>query len=478
MAKKLYKLAPASFHIPLFTDANGQLKTRKADGIPFVHWPDGSWCLPANLYMQELYRRGLSTKNGGGTLATYAAGLTHLIRFCWDTRSDPRELSNDDFARFIKQLSDEPCPRYPGQKARSSNRVVDVGRVCLDFLDSYARHLGDASMVGPDGRIRCERKTARIKTRRKDGSAGEVQRQYWHHHAFPQRDPLRKRLPISAASIALLRAATMECSASRHQRKRRLAVLKLLEMTGGRRGEAARLEVKSVREAAAMEHPMLRLPTLKKRKDEDRLVPVHSHDLQLLLEYIDVNRSRVIREKLGKSKDHGIVLIGETSGQPLDVETITREISTLAKQAGLTGKACAHMFRHRFITKIFVSLIESHRLTNADEFRRFLLDGEAIKRKVMEWTGHGNIASLEPYIHLAFDEFANIKKTYSRMNTHMAIDSFVSTIEQTLLEIKSAGSHREQAVAILATFSSQLADLKRELLGLDRMAEEADLEAA
>ena len=223
---------------------------------------------------------------------------------------------------------------------------------------------------------------------------------------------------------------------------------------------------------------MLRLPTLKKRKDEDRLVPVHSHDLQLLLEYIDVNRSRVIREKLGKSKDHGIVLIGETSGQPLDVETITREISTLAKQAGLTGKACAHMFRHRFITKIFVSLIESHRLTNADEFRRFLLDGEAIKRKVMEWTGHGNIASLEPYIHLAFDEFANIKKTYSRMNTHMAIDSFVSTIEQTLLEIKSAGSHREQAVAILATFSSQLADLKRELLGLDRMAEEADLEAA
>lgn len=136
MAKKLYMLAPTSFRLPLFTEANSQLKTRKADGIPFVHWPDGSWCLPANLYMQELYRRGLSTKNGGGTLATYAAGLTHLIRFCWSTRTDPRELSNDDFARFIKHLSDELCPRHPGQKARSANRVIDIGRVCLDRSDA------------------------------------------------------------------------------------------------------------------------------------------------------------------------------------------------------------------------------------------------------------------------------------------------------------------------------------------------------
>ena len=478
VASQLYRPAPANFRLPRFTDSDGRLTTRQAEGIPFISWPDGSWCLPANLYMQELYRRGLSTRQRGGTLATYAAGLSHLLRFCWELKRDPRELTDDDFAKFVAKLITEPCKRNPGQNVRGANRVIDIGRVSLDFLNSYARHLGDDSIVGPNGRVRCEMKTARIRVRRRNSSLGNIERSYWHHAAFPARDPLRKRLPISNASIALLRKAAVDCSSSRHQRKRRLVMIKLLEMTGGRRGEVARLTVKAVREAAQMDQPMLRMPTLKTRRNSERLVPVHAHDLRLILEYIDLNRARVVRETMGAANDRGYVLISELTGEEIDVETVTREIAILASAAGLKGKACAHMFRHRFITKVFVALIEAHRYSNADEFRRALLDGEAIKRKVVEWTGHRSIASLEPYIHLAFDEYAKVGSTYSRMATHTAIDSFAATVEQTIMELQSKSKHRERAAEIVAGFAVKLADFKRELLGLDQVSDEAELGAA
>lgn len=255
-------------------------------------------------------------------------------------------------------------------------------------------------------------------------------------------------------------------------------MIKLFEMTGGRRGEVARVTVREVREAAKMEHPLLRIPTLKTRRKDDRLVPVYAHDLRLILEYIDVNRAQIVRDTVGSARDGGTVLIGETSGEALDVETITREMAILANHAGLRRKACPHMFRHRFITKIFVSLIEAHRFTNTDEFRRALLDGEAIKRKVLEWTGHRSVASLEPYIHLAFDEFANLKSTYARMSTRLVIESFASTVEQTLLELKSSSIHKDTAATVLTGFASKLEDFKSELLGLDRMADEAEQEAA
>ena len=123
------------------------------------------------------------------------------------------------------------------------------------------------------------------------------------------------------------------------------------------------------------------------------------------------------------SNDHGYVFISETNGKPIKAQTISQEIYALAKTAGIEEKAHAHMFRHRFITKIFVALIEQHTFNNVDDFRRALLDTESLKQKVQQWTGHTNPASLEIYINLAFEEVSNFKKTYDTINLSRVVDS-------------------------------------------------------
>jgi len=101
------------------------------------------------------------------------------------------------------------------------------------------------------------------------------------------------------------------------------------------------------------------------------------------------------------------------------------------------------MFRHRFITKLFVTLIEQHEFENTDSFRRALLDIESLKQKVMQWTGHTRMESLDTYIHLAFEEIANFTKTYNIVNAKLTVSSFRSTINQLQMELRNGESPEE-----------------------------------
>lgn len=85
--------------------------------------------------------------------------------------------------------------------------------------------------------------------------------------------------------------------------------------------------------------------------------------------------------------NHGYVFMSETNGTPLKAQTLSQEMYVLAKIAGIEEKAHARMFRHRFITKLFVALIEQHTFDTVDDFRRALLDTESMKQKVQQWTG-------------------------------------------------------------------------------------------
>lgn len=78
--------------------------------------------------------------------------------------------------------------------------------------------------------------------------------------------------------------------------------------------------------------------------------------------------------------------------------------------AGIEQQTCAHMFRHRFITNMFIKLIEQYDLENKDSFRNALLDLENLKVYIKEVSGHKNTASLNHYIHLAKSELTNMNK--------------------------------------------------------------------
>jgi len=428
--KKLYQLSSREFRLPIYVN-NGQVITEAADDIPLLSWPDGGWCFEGNFYMLDLYYRGLSRINKGGTLLAYATNISHLLRFCFFNKINLIDLSDNQFILFIKLLQGEKLHSKSEISIRDANTVIAIGRNCLDFLNYIGKLNFQPNFIASQGQIRAELKVS-VGNSASLSSQSKINKTYWHHRSFPTPDPKVKRLPISTDAIKKLWGIVQSSSKSIFVRKRRYVMLKLLEITGGRRSEIALLKIKDILNASEMTTPFLKIRTLKKRGGIEvyREIPIARHDIAYLIEFVEKNRQRVIRTTCGKSNDEGYLLVNENTGKKIQANTVTQEVSILAKAAGLKEKICPHMFRHRFITKLFVALIEQHNFENLEDFRRALLDKEALKQKVQQWTGHSNLDSLDIYIHLAFDEVTTFKKTYNVVQTMQIIESFKHTLDQ------------------------------------------------
>lgn len=472
---KLYRLTSQRYQLPFHIDATRRVITMPAQDIPMMEWPNGQWCFEANAYILELYQRGLSRKNRGGTLLTYAANISHLLRFCYSNQTNPADLTDNQFGLFVRSLQGERRAANPTVCARDANSVIAIGRNCLDFLACVGRlgHGGDH--VGVTGNVMSVEKEYEV---RREGSArgrGKLVRRYWHHRSFPTPDPKKARLPISSDSLQRLRDTVHRASGSLYQRKRRYTMLTLLEITGGRRSELAALTVDSVYQAAAMPEPLLKLMTAKKPggREEFRYIPISRHDTVGLIEFIEKNRRGVVRSTCGLDQDDRYVFINERTGRKLQPNTITQEVAFLAKIAGITTSACPHMFRHRFITKMFVALIEQHKFQNPDTFRQALLDTEAIKQKIQQWTGHSRLRSLDIYINLAFEEALGLKKAYDIVHAKLATASAVAALGELRAGIEDDKSSRNVASTMNALDSllrGLAADLKMDQAGSEETA--------
>ncbi|CAM4429966.1 hypothetical protein CR156_18405 [Stenotrophomonas lactitubi] len=390
--RKMYTLS-STLVLPHFVDANGKLTVQASGDVPIFQWPDGSWNHEANRFMRELMERRLSRLNRGGSLATFAAHISHLLRFVWERDLMLSEITDSEFTTFMNALSQ---PR----SGRNSNTVREIGRTCLQLIRSVAAHAGEVDAVSETGRIRIYVTKTRAGRREARSGGGSI-----NHAAFPRRETRHRRMPTTRAAIDALIAASDSVSTSAHQKMRRLTMLRLMEITGARRGELTSLTTESVKSAMAMEKPMLRLITLKTRSDTppSRLIPITRRDIEFVNTYIEIYRARIVSKHL-RTGDHGYLLVNGRSGRPLQPGTLTLEISKLAAAANLKTRVSPHLFRHRFITRLFVALIEQHKMENEDQLRQALLEGETLRFKVSQWTGHRNLASLDHYIHLAFDE--------------------------------------------------------------------------
>ncbi len=434
--QQLYTLSEIDYRLPAFLDCSNRVITKPANDIPMIRWPSGRWCVDANIYMLELYERNLSRKFGGGTLKSYAANISHLIRWCYHNKTDFIDLTDSQFSLFVRGLMGETRPKQPDVRVRNANAVIAIGRNCLDFLSCVGRFHDQADLVNRRGQIQGEEKEFEIKVEGKFHKKSLLKK-YWHHRCFPTPDAKVKRLPVSNDTIKKLRQATSKIDSSFYLRRRRQIMLMMLEQTGGRRAELANLTVESVQKANTMNEPMLELITVKKKASETRLIPIHSVELAELMSFINKHRRQVIRKTVGLQQDHGLVFISETTGKPLRAQTISQEVYFLAKSSGIDEKTCSHMFRHRFITKLFVALIEQHDFENEDNFRRALLDAETMKQKVQQWTGHASLSSLDPYIHLAFDEASHFSKTYNSVSLSRVIEGMTSKVDNLKLEIQN-----------------------------------------
>lgn len=456
--RKLYHLTGSDFRIPRYLDDRGKIVDQAADNIPILLWPNGHWCGPANTFMRESFEAGLSRWNRGGTLSTQAAHLSLLIRFTFALGKSFLDLTDADFRSFVDFLVTENGRGATGRR-RSHNGVIAVGKTCLAFLSSVGRAAGRDNFLGPNGQIRatrvepCPRDRSARTTRTFSRPAG------WTHNCLPNPSVFKTRLPVGKHSIDALRVVVGHRSRSGHIRQRRHTMLKVLESTGCRRGEAAFIKVCDVERAIRMARPMLKLPLLKRRDVKERVLPVSRADLGFIKIYIDVHRRSVMRRTYSGRQDHGYLLVNDRTGNPLTPGAITQEISALARAAGIQQQLCPHMFRHRFFTKIVVMLIREFTLKTPDEFRRALLDGYALRRRAMEWTGHSNPESLTPYVHLAFDELTHAERVVRNVEAGLALDSYRELLGVELLALESGEDPQEVTKRIMNWTECVKADL-------------------
>jgi site-specific recombinase XerC len=444
MSTQLYQLTSPSFALPLSVRVDGTVKTDTIGEVPVLFWPNGRVCWEANLFLQYRIEDGCSTLNRGGTIRQYANDLSPYLRYCFDSRVSFLEVTDPHFCRFILNLQAEPDPHHHELPKRRPNQVRTIASTCLRFMQFLQDHVYPGThLVGPDGSIRAEKRVYRVKFGR--GGAREVE--YLEHRLMPLPETPPGRLPISMEAIDKLEAAADKISSSEFLRQRRRTMLLLFQCAGARRYETWAITVKDVR---AAEHQvdedfnnLLRIRCIKKKKGriEYRFVPVPSGDLQRLNNYIDYNRSLVIANTIRPENDHGLLLVNETTGQPLTANTLSSvEMRDLKAAAGLNDRSCWHAFRHRFITNCLVNLIERHRYSTADQLRQAILSVEDIKAKLAQWTGHAHISSLEPYIHLAFDRIAGFKQTVDLVLAYREVESLIRQMREIWGNLRTLGA--------------------------------------
>ena len=305
-----------------------------------------------------------------------------------------------------------------GSKKRDPNQVGTICRTVLNFLAFVdERHQG-LNLLGSTGRIHAEKKTKEI---RRGGKTISIT--YWSHDSIPDQRESRRRKPISSNAVEKLYETNALLQSSSFITRRRYVMLRLLEITGGRRIEIAYINVKDLEDAEKT--GMLTVFTAKQRKaDASRQIPVTQADLKDLFSFVNHYRRRIIRNTIGISNDHGRLFVSEPSGMPLEPDTLGSDFYDLRIAAGIVDEeACMHAFRHRYITNIFRTLIRTHHFQAENDLRRALLSTETLKRQVMEWTGHSNIESLDHYIHLAFEAESEYQTTLDLIGAQRVVQS-------------------------------------------------------
>ncbi|MHC8403349.1 tyrosine-type recombinase/integrase [Pseudomonas sp. MDT1-17] len=189
-----------------------------------------------------------------------------------------------------------------------------------------------------------------------------------------------------------------------------------------------------------------------------REIPISDRDIQLLKDYVDVHRAPLMAKHLTVQPDHGYLFVSETSGRPLCANTITFEIQKLRTLAHIAEPVSLHLFRHRFITKIFVAQIMRSKIGTLNDFKEALLNTETLKRKVQEFTGHKNLKSLDIYIHLAWDEAGQLRPPIHGMEQFQSLSAITEQVTHLIAELDQPGLDKSSRTLLdlIASFEALL----------------------
>ncbi len=405
---------------------NNKVELKRKDFFPFIKYPNGNPCHIGNLYLLNLEEKNRSLNS----IKQYAFNINALISFCYNRKVDFLNLTEGDFMDFACSLREENNHTNPSLRMRNSNTLNNIIRTNLDFLHFIGNFHDKPNFVFESLGAKNNSKSFNLKD-----SEYSIEINGWYHRSLEAPMPKKTRNPITKESIDKLYEAILVKSSSKFLQQRRIIMLRLLESTGARAGEIALIKVTDILEALEKDG-FLKLTTLKRKSlNNFRYVQIDLSDLNLIKNYINIYRKKIIRKTVGSDKDSGYLFINENSGEKAFDSVISNDVNVLRKIAGIEEQACAHMFRHRFITKQFVNLIQQYKYENPSDFRKALLDTNTLKQKIQQMTGHKNLNSLDTYIDLAFNEVFNSKVVLDKMAVANAYDTFDSQLKIITLQL-------------------------------------------
>ena len=94
------------------------------------------------------------------------------------------------------------------------------------------------------------------------------------------------------------------------------------------------------------------------------------------------------------------------------------------------------MFRHRFITNLFIQPIKQYDIHNKEQFRNNLMDLENLKVYIQQARGHKDVSSLDNYIDIAKSELTNMNKVVENLLEKRNIEAIEKQRLLTMLKNK------------------------------------------
>lgn len=385
-----------------------------------VTWPNGAPCTLIEIYLIFRYRRGASVREDGGSLRATTAKLIHLIRYCWIIKRDLWELDDEDIYGMVLSLMSEMKKSAPFIRARDNNTVRLIIAASVDFLLWIQNDIMVEKKiigVGSEYKIKLIEKKILLPQRNRY----IIQRVY---HRLPPNDTKEPKRPISRekrnaiwqavsnmANVTILlpiwgRSEKILAFLKEYLKARRELLLELLEATGARPGELARISV--LKNEDCYEKQELILLTLKRRRHIERKIKLQPGVAMRLTVFIRKYRSELLKamHAAGQKPDPMNLLFLGINGTPMNERSMVTEFSRISKVAGLAEyQSCMSMFRHRFITKQ-VAIHLGIYLNEKNKTKEMMTDGDyrTILKKVAVITGHGDENSLLHYIDMAWEE--------------------------------------------------------------------------
>lgn len=321
-----------------------------------------------------------------GSILKIAYSLNHLISYCTNKNIELSEFTENHLMSISKKLKDTNI---------SNNSINYILKNIIVFFDFYGSiFLGEEHYSQKMFNTEIQRNS-------------RTKEEFISHRCLWPKSALKIRNPINIENINKIYDEIVNLYTTKFAQKRTSIILKLLEITGARVSEVANIKVIDI-ENALIGKNLLKVETLKRKEGDHRFIPVNRDKMNEIVTYIKIFRNKIVKNTIGNHNDHGYLLINERTGKPLTSNTISNDMIRLRKLAQIDQQVCAHMFRHRFITNMFIKLMETYDLENKDSFKNALIDLETLKVHIKEISGHKNIESLDHYIHLAKSELTNM----------------------------------------------------------------------